>query len=309
MTQTLRIATRSSPLAMWQAEEVQRLLKIAHPQLRVELVPMVTRGDKILDKSLNKVGGKGLFIKELEHSLYENTSDIAVHSMKDVPMELPEGLVLPVMLERADPRDAFVSNRYTSIDELPENAKVGTSSLRRQALLSSQYPNFTILDLRGNVGTRLQKLDDGQYDAIILAAAGLKRLGLENRIASTLSIQQSLPAIGQGAIGIECRAGDNAIIDLIKPLNHAATYTCVSAERQLNLRMHGGCHVPIAGHAVFTDESSLSLEGFIGLPDGSKHLASSDKGVSEDPLTLGNQVADQLLAQGAQSLLDAIISE
>ncbi len=309
MTDIIRIATRSSPLALWQAEEVKSLLLKQHRNIQVELVPMVTRGDKILDRSLNKVGGKGLFIKELEHSLYENTSDIAVHSMKDVPMELPDGLVLPVMLERADPRDAFVSNTYQSLDELPETARVGTSSLRRQALLAAKYPNIELLDLRGNVGTRLSKLDDKHYDAIILAAAGLQRLELHERIRSFISTEQSLPAIGQGAIGIECRAGDQAIIDLIAPLNHKLTQTCVLAERQLNLRMHGGCHVPIAGHCVFQDEDTLLLEGFIGLPDGSKHLVAQATGQSQDPVQLGNMVADDLLAQGAQQLLDVIIED
>lgn len=309
MPNLIRIATRSSPLALWQAEEVKRLLLAQHTDLNVELVPMVTRGDKILDRSLNKVGGKGLFIKELEHSLYENTSDIAVHSMKDVPMELPDGLSLPVMLKRADPRDAFISNTYTSLNELPANARVGTSSLRRQALLAAKYPGFELLDLRGNVGTRLSKLDNGDYDAIILAAAGLQRLGLEERIQSFIEIEASLPAIGQGAIGIECRNDDQAIIDLITPLNDTATQICVQAERQLNLRMHGGCHVPIAGHCTFKNDAELTLEGFIGLPDGSQSLWAKHSGKATDPLALGNQVADDLLAQGAKTLLDAIITD
>ncbi len=305
MTDLIRIATRASPLALWQAEEVKRLLLKEHKGLAVELVPMVTRGDKILDRALNKVGGKGLFIKELEHSLYENTSDIAVHSMKDVPMELPEGLSLPVTLERADPRDAFVSNNFTSLNDLPANARVGTSSLRRQALLASKFPGFTILDLRGNVGTRLSKLDNNEYDAIILAAAGLQRLEMPERIASFIEAEQSLPAIGQGAVAIECRSNDQGIIKLIEPLNHQDTYIRVQAERQLNLRMHGGCHVPIAGHAVI-DGETLTLDGFIGLPDGSKSLSSRHIGHISDPISLGNVVADDLLSQGAQALLDAI---
>ena len=307
MKTLIRIATRSSPLALWQAEEVKRLLLKQHKDLTVELVPMVTKGDRILDKSLNKVGGKGLFIKELEYSLFENRADIAVHSMKDVPMVLPEGLILPVILERADPRDAFVSNHFASLDELPDGARIGTSSLRRQALLAAQYPQFKLLDLRGNVGTRLAKLDNGDYDAIILAAAGLERLGLKERIRAYISTEQSLPAIGQGAIGIECRQEDEKIIELIQPLNHVQTQTCVQAERQLNLRMHGGCHVPIAGYATL-DNDLLQLNGFIGLPDGSKSLWANHTKKTEDPIYLGNTVADDLLAQGAQELLDVIVN-
>lgn len=305
MKDKIRIATRASPLALWQAHEVKRLLEAAHADLAVEIVSMVTRGDKILDRALNKVGGKGLFIKELEVSLFDQQTDIAVHSMKDVPMELPEGLTLGAILKRADPRDAFVSNNYQNIQDLPENATIGTSSLRRQALLASKYPNFSIKDLRGNVGTRLNKLDNGDYDAIILAAAGLQRLELEERIASFMSAEDSLPAIGQGAIGIECRDDDKAILELLKPLIHQETALCLTAERQLNRRMHGGCHVPIAGHAVLSKDK-ISLTGFIGLPDGSQSLWSQHEAKISEAENLGNVVAEDLLAQGAQDLLDTI---
>lgn len=305
MHNKLRIATRASPLALWQAHEVKRLLEEAHPALAVEIVSMVTRGDKILDRALNKVGGKGLFIKELEVSLLNKETDIAVHSMKDVPMDLPDGFTLGAILQRADPRDAFVSNHYPTIDALPKDAVVGTSSLRRQALLSARYPALQIKDLRGNVGTRLSKLDNGDYHAIILAAAGLQRLQLEQRIASFMSIEDSLPAIGQGAIGIECRADDDATLDLLKPLMHTETNQCLLAERQLNRRMHGGCHVPIAGHAVLANDT-LHLTGFIGLPDGSQSLWSSHSAAASEAEHLGNIVAEDLLSQGAKALLERI---
>ena len=244
----INIATRESPLALWQAEHVASLLRQQH-SVEVQLVGMTTQGDQILDSPLAKIGGKGLFVKELEKSLLQGDTDIAVHSMKDVPVDFPEGLGLAVILQREDPRDAFVSNQYASLADLPIGAKVGTSSLRRQCQIRAARPDLVILDLRGNVQTRLSKLDAGQYDGIILAAAGLKRLQLEARIRFLLAPEQSLPAIGQGAIGIECRSNDSAVIALLAPLNHIDTYDCVMAERAMNERLHGGCQVPIAGFA------------------------------------------------------------
>ncbi|MGD8909544.1 MAG: hydroxymethylbilane synthase, partial [Chromatiales bacterium] len=244
MSQTIRIATRKSPLAMWQAEHVAAELKRIHPKIVVEIQGMTTQGDKILDTPLAKIGGKGLFIKELEQGLLSGRADIAVHSMKDVPVELPEGLHLSVIMQRGDPRDAFVSNRYKSLDELPDGACVGTSSLRRQSQLAELRPQLQIKSLRGNVNTRLGKLDKGEYDAIILAAAGLIRLGFEERITAFISQEQSLPAIGQGAVGIECRSDDSRVNELIAPLHHPETASCVLAERAMNQRLNGGCQVP-----------------------------------------------------------------
>ena len=254
MTDTIRIATRKSPLAMWQAEHVAAELKRLHEGLRVELIGMTTRGDKILDAPLAKVGGKGLFVKELEQGMLEGDADIAVHSMKDVPVEFPVGLHLAVIMDREDPLDAFVSNRFDSLDALPEGACVGTSSLRRQCQLAARRPDLRIEPLRGNVNTRLRRLDDGEYDAIILAAAGLKRLGFAQRIRARIALEDSLPAIGQGAIGIECRRDDQRVHTLIEPLHHASTAERVGAERAMNARLQGGCQVPIAGHAVHDAE-------------------------------------------------------
>ncbi|MDD3519295.1 MAG: hydroxymethylbilane synthase, partial [Chromatiales bacterium] len=267
----LRIATRKSPLAVWQAEEVARRVRELHPGVRVELVGMTTQGDRILDTPLAKVGGKGLFVKELENGLLDGSADIAVHSMKDVPMALPDGLCLPVILRREDPRDAFVSNRYPNLDALPAGARVGTSSLRRQCQIRARFPGLEILDLRGNVNTRLAKLDAGDYDAIILAAAGLKRLGFSDRITSLLEPQQSLPAVGQGAIGIECRENDPAVLALIQGLDDPETHLRVRAERAMNSGLNGGCQVPIAGHA-WLENDVLHLHGLVGRPDGNEVL-------------------------------------
>ncbi|MGD8407522.1 MAG: hydroxymethylbilane synthase, partial [Thiohalophilus sp.] len=249
MTDTLRIATRKSQLALWQAEYVKNALEAIHADLKVELIKMTTQGDKILDTPLAKVGGKGLFVKELENGLLSGEADIAVHSMKDVPVSLPEGLHLPVICPREDPRDAFVSNNHQTLEDLPEGARLGTSSLRRQCQVAELRPDLQIIDLRGNVNTRLQKLDDDHYDAIILAAAGLKRLGFEERITQFLGPDISLPAIGQGAVGIECRVDDEWVNALIAPLNDKTTALRVRAERAMNLRLNGGCQVPIAGFA------------------------------------------------------------
>ncbi len=302
---TLKIATRKSPLALWQANEVARQLKQHHPDLEVSLVTMTTKGDKILDTPLAKVGGKGLFVKELETGMLEGAADIAVHSMKDVPVSFPEGLHLPVILEREDPRDAFVSNTYTSMDELPEDAKIGTCSLRRQTQLRERMPNLHILDLRGSVNTRLEKLDEGNFDAIILASAGLKRLGYKERITQNITSDLSLPAVGQGAIGIECRIDDERINSLIAPLNHHPTYLRVRAERAMNTRLNGGCQVPIAGFAEL-DGDTLTLRGLVGFPDGSKIFRSEKTGSVEDGEAIGIAVAEDILSQGGNAALQAV---
>jgi hydroxymethylbilane synthase len=304
----VRIATRKSPLALWQAYYVRDALQRAHPGLEVELVTMVTKGDIILDTPLAKVGGKGLFVKELEVAMLEERADIAVHSMKDVPVDFPAGLGLVTICEREDPRDAFVSNTYGSIDELPQGAVVGTCSLRRQCQLQESRPDLVIKELRGNVGTRLAKLDAGDYDGIILAAAGLKRLKLEQRIASFISPEQSLPAVGQGAVGIECRLGDQRIIDLLKPLNDADTADRVRCERALNLTLEGGCQVPIGSYALLEGEQ-LWLRALVGEPDGSQVVRGEIRGARADAEALGEQLAKQLLDQGAKAILEKLYTD
>ena len=301
-TPTLRIATRKSPLALWQAEHVAARLRAAHPGLAVELVGMSTQGDRILDSPLAKVGGKGLFVKELEVALLDGRADIAVHSMKDVPVEFPDGLHLPVILEREDPRDAFVSNAYARFEDLPQGARVGTSSLRRQCQLAARRPDLVIDSLRGNVNSRLAKLDAGQFDAIILAAAGLKRLGFADRIRCELEPETSLPAIGQGAIGIECRRDDARTGALIAVLDDADTHLRLRAERALNTRLKGGCQVPIAGHAIL-DGDQLWLRGLVGEPDGSRMLRAERRGPASEAEALGVQLAEDLLALGADVIL------
>ena len=300
--ETLRIATRSSPLALWQAEEVGRRLLALYPQLDVQLVKMKTRGDKILDAPLAKVGGKGLFVKELEAGMLAGEADIAVHSMKDVPVEFPPGLSLALIMQREDPRDAFVSNQYASLHDLPANAVIGTSSLRRQTQIREKFPAITLDWLRGNVNTRLKKLDDGEYDAIILAAAGLKRLGFEDRIRSYLEPEVSLPAIGQGAIGIETRSDDEAVKALIAPLADADTTLRVQAERAMNETLNGGCQVPLAGYAVLEGDQ-LYVRGLVGEPDGSRVLRAEIRGASSDASELGVRLAQDLLDQGAGEIL------
>ena len=298
----LRIATRQSPLALWQAHYVKQRLEACHAGLRVELVPMVTRGDVILDTPLAKVGGKGLFVKELELALLEGRADIAVHSMKDVPVDFPEGLGLVTICEREDPRDAFVSNHYDSLDALPQGSIVGTSSLRRQCQLAEYRPDLIIRSLRGNVGTRLSKLDNGEYDAIILAVAGLKRLGLESRIKAALSPEQSLPAVGQGAVGIECRLDDTRTHALLAPLNHDETAIRVQAERAMNTRLEGGCQVPIGSYAELTD-GELWLRALVGAPDGSQMVRGERRGKPHDAEQLGISLAEELLDNGAREIL------
>jgi hydroxymethylbilane synthase len=302
---SLRIATRESPLALWQANFVKDALNQHHPALYVELVPMTTRGDQILDSPLAKVGGKGLFVKELEKAMLDGRADIAVHSMKDVPMEFPEGLGLAVICEREDPADAFVSNDYRSLKELPQGARVGTSSFRRQCQLKEQRPDLEILDLRGNVGTRLGKLDSGGYDGIILAAAGLIRLGLDERIRERLSYELSLPAGGQGAVGIECRNDDLETLNLLYCLHHSQTAARVTAERAVNARLEGGCQVPIASFAELEGDS-LNLRALVGAVDGSVIYRSERNGSQHDAERLGVEVAEDLLKQGAKAILDAI---
>ncbi|AMW80299.1 hydroxymethylbilane synthase [Acinetobacter sp. TGL-Y2] len=302
---SLKIATRQSPLALWQAEHIRARLESLHPDLTVELVTFVTQGDKILDTPLAKIGGKGLFVKELEAALLDGRADLAVHSMKDVPMQLPEGLDLAVICEREDPFDAFVSNHYQKFEDLPQGAKLGTSSLRRKSQILKQRPDLEVIDLRGNVGTRLSKLDAGQYDAIILASAGLKRLGLTERIRHTLSAEVSLPAVGQGALGLECRSEDQAVLDLILPLMHQESNACVRAERAFNAYLEGGCQVPIAGYATLAADQ-LQLEGRVGSVDGTTLLCATVQGTSDQAEELGVKLAKALLDQGAGELLKAL---
>lgn len=304
----VKIATRKSPLAIWQAEYVRDRLIALHPGLQVELVRMSTQGDIILDTPLAKVGGKGLFVKELEQGMLAGEADIAVHSMKDVPVEFPEGLHLAVVCERDDPRDAFVSNNHASLDDLPQGARVGTSSLRRECQVRSYRPDLVVLPLRGNVNTRLAKLDDGQFDAIILASAGLKRLGFDERIRSSLTPEQSLPAIGQGAVGIETRIDDEEINALIAPLSCEHTEIVVSAERAMNKRLAGGCQVPIAGFALLED-GELWMRGIVGKPDGSEMLYAEAKAKAADAEKLGVDLAENLLAQGADRILAEVYGD
>ncbi len=299
---TLKIATRKSPLAMWQANFVKDRLETLYPELQVELVPMSTQGDKILDTPLAKVGGKGLFVKELETAMLEGRADIAVHSMKDVPVEFPEGLGLHTICEREDPRDAFVSNRFTAIDELPQGAVVGTSSLRRQCQLRAARPDLVIRDLRGNVNTRLAKLDAGEYDAIILAAAGLKRLEMAHRITAFIEPEQSLPANGQGAVGIECRLDDHELHALLAPLEHPETRIRVLTERAMNRALQGGCQVPIGAYALVEGEE-VWLRGLVGSPDGSRVIRDEIRGPLADGEALGHTLAQRLLADGADAIL------
>lgn len=306
MTETLKIATRKSPLAMWQAEHVAAALSRLNPELQVEILGMTTRGDKLLDAPLAKVGGKGLFVKELEQGMLDGEADLAVHSMKDVPVGFPEGLHLAAILERENPHDAFVSNKFDGIAALPQGACVGTSSLRRQCQLAARRPDLRIEPLRGNVNTRLAKLDEGQYDAIILAAAGLIRLGFAERIRAALSPEDSLPAIGQGAIGIECRLDDERVHALIAPLHHPSTAEQVLAERAMNTRLEGGCQVPIAGHAVHQDDGQLYLRGLVGTPDGQRVLRAERRAAPSQAETIGREVAEDLLEQGAGAILSAL---
>jgi hydroxymethylbilane synthase len=298
----LRIATRKSALALWQAEHVATRLRALHADLSIELVPMTTRGDEIIDRPLATIGGKGLFLKELETAMLENRADIAVHSFKDVPMELEPGFAIGAVLERADAADAFISNAYARIDELPRGARVGSSSLRRQAQLRALRADLELIDVRGNVNTRLAKVDAGDYDAIVLACAGLDRLGLSARIRTRLAPPNWMPAVAQGAIAIECRAGDAATANLLAPLTDAATLRCVSAERAMNLRLHGNCNVPIAGYCMET-ERGLALWGLVGDADSGRLIRADATGASDAPVELGERVAALLVEQGADEIL------
>jgi len=305
---TITIATRESPLALWQAHYVKDTLEAAHPGIHVELLGMTSRGDQLLDSPLAKIGGKGLFVKELETALLEKRADIAVHSMKDVPMQFPDGLCLGPICEREVPNDAFVSNHYESIDALPEGAVVGTSSLRRESQLRAYRPDLKVNFLRGNVNTRLAKLDEGQYDAIILAAAGLIRLGFEDRIRSCITPEQSLPAGGQGAVGIELRTDDEQTLELIQVLHHAKTAAEVSAERSLNETLNGGCQVPIAAFCL-TEGDSLWLRGLVGSVDGTTLLRAEGRAALQDAVALGQQVAHSLIEQGAAAILEEVYGQ
>ena len=298
----IRIATRQSPLALWQAEHVAALLSRTFPEVTPQLVKMVTRGDKILDAPLAKVGGKGLFVKELEEGMLAGYADIAVHSMKDVPMEFPEGLHLAAILEREDPSDAFVSNRFANLKDLPLNSRIGTSSLRRECQIKELFPNAEVIPLRGNVNTRLAKLDAEDYDAIILASAGLIRLGMADRITQSLAVSVSLPAVGQGAIGIECRVDDLEINEMLKALHHNETGLCVTAERAMNSRLNGGCQVPIAGFAVL-ESGQVFMRGLVGSPDGRLIYRAEKMGSVDQVEAIGRLIAEDLLSQGADKIL------
>lgn len=302
MKKTLRIATRNSPLAMWQAQFVQKQLQAIHENLAVKIIGMTTQGDKLLDTPLAKIGGKGLFVKELEAALMEDRADIAVHSMKDVGVHLPDGLAIKSILKRHSPYDAMVSNRYESLAELPENAVVGTCSLRRVCQLQNKFPHLEFKNLRGNINTRMKKLDEGQYDAIILATAGLERMGLDDRIAERISAEICLPAIAQGAMGIECRADDGKVIEIIQTLNHKNTEICVSAERAINKVLNGSCNTPIAGFSTI-DAESIHIRALIGEPDGELILHSEVSGHVSDAYQLGVKAAEHLLDQGAAEIL------
>ncbi len=299
---TLKIATRKSPLALWQAEYVKSKLAHHYPDLTIELVKMTTKGDQILNSPLSKIGGKGLFIKELEIGMLEGEADIAVHSMKDVPYEIPEAFELGAILKRENPFDAFVSNHFDSIEDLPQNAKVGTCSMRRIVQLKALRPDLEILDLRGNINTRLQKLDNGDFDAIILACAGLIRLGFESRIKQQISAEQSLPAVGQGAVGIETRKNDTQVLTLIKPLIDIETTYRINAERAMNARLEGGCSVPIAGYSTI-DNKQITLSGLVGNVDSGVILKHQVSGNIDDAEILGTQLADKLITMGAQDIL------
>ncbi|OGT12086.1 MAG: hydroxymethylbilane synthase [Gallionellales bacterium RIFCSPLOWO2_12_FULL_59_22] len=301
----LVIASRESALAMWQAEHIRDRLRGLYPQTEVSILGMTTQGDQILDVTLSKIGGKGLFVKELETALEDGRADLAVHSLKDVPMHMPEGFVLAAIGEREDPHDAFVSNKFENLAALPAGSVVGTSSLRRESQLRARFPHLNIEPLRGNVQTRLRKLDEGQYAAIILAAAGLKRLGLGARIRGIISSEDSLPAVGQGALGIECRADRADVIALLQPLHHADTAACVLAERAMSRVLAGSCQVPLGGFAE-VQNGKLRMRGFVASPDGKRMVRAEMTGEIADPEALGKKVADALLAQGAGEILAAL---
>ena len=304
----VRIATRESPLASWQANHVRTELLKLYPGLTVELISIKTQGDIILDTPLSAVGGKGLFIKELEQTLLDNTADIAVHSMKDVTIDLPTGLELAVIMKREDPRDVFISNHYQRLIDLPQGACVGTSSLRRQCQLRACRPDLVVKDLRGNVGTRLRKLDKGEYDAIVLAAAGMIRLQLENQVKEYLSEDIMVPAVGQGAIGIETRQDDREIINILKPLNDPVTTIQLQAERAFSRRLYGGCQLPIAAYAEISGDD-IFMSGLVGSVDGKRIIKDGVAGKINEPGLLGTQLAEKLLDQGADEILQELIHD
>ena len=301
------IATRESALALWQAHWVRDRLRTLYPGLEVRILGMTTEGDRRLGVSLAAIGGKGLFVKELENAMTDRRADIAVHSMKDVPMELPPGFVLAAILEREDPRDAFVSRRYRALPELPLGSRIGTSSLRRESQIRSRYPSLDVQPLRGNVNTRLRKLDEGQYEAIILACAGLKRLGLADRITAVLDTEDSLPAAGQGAMGIECRAERADLLELLRPLEHTPTAWCVRAERAVSRALGGSCVIPLGAFAE-VEGSQVRMRGFVAAPDGARMARAELRGSSleEAPEALGERLADALVADGAREILAAL---
>ncbi len=305
-SQKIVIASRESLLAMWQARFIQKCLGELYPQTEISILGMTTRGDQILDQSLSKIGGKGLFIKELEQALEDGRADIAVHSMKDMPMNVPKGFRLAAITEREDPRDAFVSNQYASLESLPEGSIVGTSSLRRESQLRAQFPHLRVQPLRGNVQTRLRKLDENQYAAIILAAAGLKRLELSDRITALLSPEQSLPAVGQGALGIECREDRTDLVELMQPLHHHETAYCVEAERAMSRILGGSCQVPLGAFAEIVN-GTLQLRGFVSQPDGSRIVNAALSGKPETGITMGEKLAQQLIKQGADEILASLV--
>ena len=305
MQRILKIATRKSDLALWQANHVKSLLMQHHPGLEVELLPLVTQGDRILDKPLAKIGGKGLFLKELERALLDGQADLAVHSMKDVPVEVTAGLPVDIVLSRANPFDALVGRKGLRLDQLEAGARVGTSSLRRQCQIKSLRPDLTVLDLRGNVNTRLRKLEQGEYEAIILACAGLERLGLQHWISEQLSAPQWLPAVTQGTIGVQCRAEDLELQQLLQPLNDPATAVCSCAERAVSRRLHGSCQVPLAVFARF-EQQALSIDALVGEPDGSKVVRSAKSARPENAEDLADSIAEDLIRQGADRIIEAL---
>ena len=298
----LRIISRKSPLAMWQAGHVRRRLCSLHPGLKVDIIGISTRADRFLDSSLASMGGKGMFVKELEQALLENQADVAVHSMKDLTIELPDELSLPVILEREDPRDVFVCNRTDKLAQLPAGARVGTSSLRRKCQLRARRPDLELLDIRGNLGTRLEKLDEGRFDALLLAAAGVKRLGLQGRIRSYLSIAESLPAVGQGALGLEIRSNDTQTLSLLAPLDDPHTHICIAAERAVSKSLDGGCHAPIAAYGSLQN-GHFSLSALVGRLDGTNIIRASAQGAATAAETIGAALGTELLNRGGREIL------
>lgn len=304
----LRIISRESPLAMWQAEHVRERLIAIYPDLKIDIIGITTQADRFLDRSLASMGGKGVFVKELEQALLEGDADLAVHSMKDVTIDFPAGLSLPIILQREDARDVFVSNQFDTLDDIPEAARIGTSSLRRRCQLQAARPDLQILDIRGNVGTRLGKLDNGQYDALILAAAGVKRLGLQDRIKSYLSESESLPAVGQGALGLEIRDDDEEVLSLLQPLNHLQTHICVAAERALSKRLNGGCHAPLAAYGTI-EAQRFSMSALVGRLDGSEIIRVFAEDEVEQAEATGDRLGKELLEKGAADILADLKSD